>query len=230
MLTKTRKILPMHLKKLIVQLCALPILLSLTGCGWKKIGEVDMSKLVSLEEVWNNKDNYIGKVITVEMDTVITSSKGLLFLPTGEQYAVAAHQLNNRYLRTQEQYTQLWEAYIDSVGGVDSARGDTIFTGDYDVGFVIDKERPPEWPRWIKNTPEALWLNTYGDDWERLEKKPKKYLCGVLLGCTHLPSRIDWIPKYDSINIYKDYREIIIMPLGYKYKKQPEIPLLRKYE
>ena len=212
-------------KKMLMLTCVLMLVL-LCGC-WKTIGNVDMSKVVSLDEVWNNPDKYIGKVVTIELDTVANMFKGGVNLPQGEQYAIAGLTLNNRYLRTQEQYTKLWDAYIDSVGGKDSARGDTVFTGDYEVGFIFDDITPLEWPGWIKNPPQYLALQVDSWDWVKLEKKPKKYLCGVLLGCTHLPSEIDWIPKYDSLELYKDYREIIIMPLGYKFKKSPEIPLLK---
>jgi hypothetical protein len=213
------------MKKKMLMLTGVLMLVLLCGC-WKTIGNVDMSKVVSLDEVWENSDKYIGKVVTVELDTVVTSCKGGATLKTGEQYVVAAHRLNNRYLRTQEQYTKLWDAYIDSVGGKDSARGDTVFTGDYEVGFIFDDITPLEWPGWIKNPPKYLALQVDSWDWVKLEKKPKKYLCGVLLGCTHLPREIDWIPKYDSLGMEMDFREIIIMPLGYKYKKGPEIPLL----
>jgi hypothetical protein len=214
------------MKKKMLMLTGVFMLVLLCGC-WKTIGNVDMSKVVSLEEVWENSDKYIGKVVTVELDTVANMFKGGVNLPQGEQYSIAGLTLNNRYLRTQEQYTKLWDAYIDSVGGKDSARGDTVFTGDYEVGFIFDNERAPQWPGWLKDTVPFLRLETYGPDWGLLEKKPKKYLCGVLLGCTHLPSEIDWLPKYDSLELYKDYRVISIMPLGYKFKKGSEIPLLK---
>jgi len=203
-------------------------ILSLSGCfiNWKTIGKVDMSKLVSLEEVWNNPEKYLGKVVTVGLDTVVNSFKGGRTLATGEQYSVAGLNYNCRYLKGNDKFINIFRTYIDSVGGRDSAIGDTIFCGNYEICFIFDDTKPPVWPGWINGNLEYLRLEIDSKDWAYLERKPKKYMSGILLGCTHLPSEIDWVPDLKKLNMFKDFREIILMPLGYKYQKGPEIKTL----
>jgi hypothetical protein len=201
----------------------------LSGCSlnWKTIGKVDMSKVVSLEEVWNNYDKYVGKVVTIGLDTVVNSGKAGIVLPSGERYTMADFHTIIQKQRKGTTDKDMISRYIANIGGFDSAKGDTIFNGDYEVGFIFNDEIPPMWPPWVKDTMPILRLQTFDSDWERLDKKPVKYLCGVLLGSSLMVSEIDWIPELDFLKMFLCIRKMGLMPLGYKFKKSPEIPLLK---
>jgi hypothetical protein len=53
------------------------IALTLTGCSSKKtVGRVDMDKLVTLDSLWENLDEFTGKMVTLRFDTILTTSTG----------------------------------------------------------------------------------------------------------------------------------------------------------
>ena len=183
------------------------------GCSkWKSVGEVDMKKIMTPDEIWEKRNELVGKVVTVEFDTVSNWSKccGTAWSVNGRDDLKATYFVTlpkHWHYQTSSQ----WEDSINRTR--DTLKSyDTIWNGQYDFNYVVNADLPNfVQPEWIKK--EKRYINLYNQDLfnNTIVYSPKKYFTGVFIGSYR----------------YKSYRQLycnlergfVFLPIGYKYSK-----------
>ena len=183
------------------------------GCSkWKTVGEVDMKKIMTPDEIWEKRNELVGKVVTVEFDTV-------------SNWSSCCHtslELNGRddfkttYFTTlpkhwHKQTLKQWEDSIDRTRDTLMSY-DTIWNGQYMFNYVVNADLPSfVQPEWIKK--EKSYINLDNQDLfnNTIVYSPKKYFTGVFMGTYNDNS-------YGQFYCESE-RNLLFLPVGYKYSK-----------
>jgi hypothetical protein len=184
------------------------LLFVLGGCSkYQTKGKVDMSKLITLDELWEKREELKGKVVTVELDTIMSAnydghSTGVELEPChGGGFTT---NTQGRWLTTFEQY----DNYLRSIG-LNENSVDTIFDGGYIFSIVTDS--PDSFPSLKQYSP----LTTKCDKKliEKVSNSSQKIISGVLI------SARESYTFYKGKDLLITSRSIWVLPSGLKFSR-----------
>ena len=160
-----------NLQLLLTLLCCTILL---PGC-WKTIGKVDMSKVITIEELNAKKHELVGKVITLQIDTIDALSYGRTYF------------FRDLTLPSVNFSTFFDKNGINRQARLDSLRRSSkpcteIWNGSTRIQLLLDYTKSKNAFPWIsfnKRTPdlsnESLFRNT-------IQYSPSRFITGILVG------------------------------------------------
>jgi len=193
------------------------------GCQqWVSDGVVEMDKLISLDSLWENAEQYIGKRVTIELDSNL--SGGL-----GGTAPIHSKSYNSIDFLT---HPDSMGSTLDSIyayllaRGIDTSVADTVYLGNnYAISFIADARMGDTLnkPHWIDYNGKILNFSKSLDKKTRekcrcsalsvlIEKSPQKYITGFLM----LKDSSDHHTFPDTKTTEVE-RQLVIAPTGYKY-------------
>lgn len=217
-----------NLQLLLTLLCCI---IFLPGC-WKTIGKVDMSKVITIEELNAKKHELVGKVITLQIDTIYAFSYGRTSF------------FRDLTLTSANFSTSLDKNDIIRQTRLDSLRKSSkpctdIWNGSTDIKLLLDYTKAKDAFPWIsfnKRTPdltnESIFRNT-------IQYSPSRFISGILVGgllsCDgedtlvtngqggwaeniFFPDTIKNFRWCTPTTIYSCEHQYYLIPLGIKYK------------
>lgn len=178
----------------ILSVCFLIMFMS-TGC-YQKAGVVLMDRAMTVDQLYEQRDKYIGQVVTVVWDTIRTRSSGFNRFPAedslngGHVYDldIFTPNLLKKLNITQEQLNDSIKKHILEYKGMDCPDKDF---GTREIGIIRDFEKDAivAFPKWIsdtiKNKYNVLQIKRspeYVKIWDRLGYSKKSWVTGVLVG------------------------------------------------
>ena len=124
-------------------LLMLMAVITIFGCGeYKTVGKVDMSKVITLEELWQKRYEMVGKVVTIKLDTVsATSSNGGsriqgIDFPSYTFWTTLTHLISD----------QMYRDRVDSLRKI-NVQCEELWDGNCAIQIIKDGKFP-----WINNT------------------------------------------------------------------------------
>ncbi len=223
-------------------------LLIFTGCNkspYKTIGKVEMDKLIHIDTLWKYRDDYLGKTVTIKMDTLSN------FSVTGGEFFHGMYEKFDGYkytISSPKKYS------LDSIEGViyrDKGRLKYFKSQGFDIqdstlitdyrAYHISILREPK-PENIVNSYDKLLIQAHdtldiilqdslrGKDYgilKNIGKSTEKWVTGILSN-----SKLDTTGRRRSGDaLYKcraEYIKLFIIPTGIKYNKTDTLPLIKK--
>ncbi|NLD93973.1 MAG: hypothetical protein GX639_15050 [Fibrobacter sp.] len=217
-----------NLQLLLTLLCCTILL---PGC-WKTIGKVDMSKVITIDELNAKKHELVGKVITLQIDTIYAFSYGRTYFfrdltLQSVNFSTSVYQNDIHY-----------KVRLDSLRKLSDPCTD-IWDGSTHIQLLLDYTKSKNAFPWIsfnKRTPdlsnESLFRNT-------IQYSPSRFISGILVGGLSSCNGEDTLVKNgqggwaetiyfpDSIKsfrwctpttIFSCAHQYYLIPLGIKYK------------
>lgn len=196
--------------------------LLLPGC-WKSVGVVDMSKVMTPDEIWEKRDQLVGKVVTVEFDTVDANSSccGTPLEINGR------HDFKATYFSTLPNYWRQkslgqWQDSINRTRDT-LVSYDTVWNGTYIFHYIVDANLPGfNHPSWVKKEYKYVSLDDQNLFNNTIVYGPKKIFCGVLIG-----TRLN---NFFTRVFCESERAFLFLPIGYKYSSGHLDKFDRSYE
>jgi len=200
----------MDRKMVAAALIAAALVLS-AGCGdkeWESKGKVDMKKLVALEELWEKREQYVGKVVTIGWGQEYLESRGNTD-PIGKDrvmYDDAGYFYNERGYTSEGE----WLKDAPAMEKVVAQDPDSLLPGEYYISLLLGSEKQvgdykklvPEWAEYKGGHLKGYDLNVF-----RMSKQ--KFVTGVLVDTG----------KYGSGTVKGYKRSFYIVPIGYRISK-----------
>ena len=197
------------------RLACILIAVVLAGCSSKKtVGKVDMDKLVSLDSLWENLDEFTGKMVTLKFDTIYTTSTGTGGID-GWLWDVTGITIRAHGLWSNE---SLHRALVQAIDSTCPEEQEQCFAdvGSYTVDIAYVNEKT-EFPAGIRGEellqPFAPFRDARNHEFTRFEKSGHRVLTCYVLGGKHREIR-----GPDRYNLLT--RHIIVAPVGYQYDKK----------
>lgn len=206
------------------------VVATFSGCGeYKTVGKVDMSKLITLEELWQNRYEMVGKVVTIKLDTVSASSSNGGSRIQGIDFPSYTFWTTLTQIISDQMY---WDR-VDSLRKT-NAQCEELWAGSCIIQIIKEGKFP-----WINNTVRRAKLPTEETFSKTLQYSPERYFTGVLVGgfldCTGYDSLAEegyknWGEQLEFPGEKKQFkwctpsmkyscrRDFFLIPTGYRYK------------
>jgi len=204
------------MKKALNILIPFILLLLLFGCTWEKKGVVDMSKLVTPDEIWEHRKEWLGKEVTLVIDTVecFTGCCSSFFRNKDFSATHASFDVYEKTLPNLDSYNAFVNELRDRSKPID-----TIWVKNYDIGVINSYgQQGFRKPKWLKD--DRDYISFTKDEFnEKIMFSPKKIVTGVLVE--------SWI-QYTHVledSTVKEGRYFILLPTGLKYRKYGHLEL-----
>ena len=195
--------------------------IALMGCQqWVSDGTVEMDKLIALDSLWAKADQYIGKQVTIELDSGISGRLDGTAPIQGKSYNAISFLISNDSLG------HSWDSIYAFLKnrGIDTSKADTVYIGSYALSFIADARMGDtlDKPHWIEYVGKIL---NFARQFRKkgateqvssnIERAPHKYITGFLM----LKDSSDH-HTFPDTKTTEIERIFVIAPTGYKYLKE----------
>ncbi len=217
-----------NLQLLLTLLCCTILL---PGC-WKTIGKVDMSKVITIEELNAKKHELVGKVITLQIDTIdFFCYGGAAFFHDLELPSV----IFSPYVYQNDIH---YQARLDSLRKLSKPCTD-IWNGSADIKLLLDYTKTKNAFPWISFNKRTLNMSNESLFSKTIQYSPSRFITGILVGGVSACDGDDtlvtngqggWAENIffpDTIKnfrwctpstVYSCVHQYVLIPLGIKYK------------
>jgi len=187
------------------------VIVVLTGCSkYETFGTVDMDKLVTIDQLWANPDQYIGKVATIHWRDRYLMAAGSTH-PLGKDnivYPALKFYINKKGINSYEDF----ESKTDSLLQIAYSHSDSFLPDDHYFQIIFHPNKNynliPEWAD-FKGKRYYLEAHSIKTDELRLRHRLDKWVTGVI---------VDIVKREQFSGVYS--KEVSIIPIGYRVSKE----------
>jgi len=209
----------MKLNKKELLLVCVTVFLMLFNCnlgGWKQIGTVDVKNAITPEELWERREELIGKNVTLKLGKTFPSgTRGDNYLKGWKYYAKIEH-IHLPVMPNKEHKKELNKKFISIKNQYPDS---TPYNGYFDLNIMIGINQI--FPKWLEDTSKILISDVIrGNKFDIALKRSyynsnTKYFTGRFLNFQRNYNN-------EQFSVETQQREISFLSVGYRWKPKSD--------